>query len=142
MKKILLFLGILTISQQALSQDAAVTGINAPVTGCALSASESVTIRIFNFGTDINGAFDVSYVVNGGTPVTETITPMTPILQNSTYIYTFTTPVDLSVPGTYTIDAYTSLPGDINPSNDAFNGYSVTSVASSVGGSIAGAALV
>ncbi|MCK6650260.1 MAG: hypothetical protein L6Q66_11445, partial [Bacteroidia bacterium] len=51
---------------------------------------------------------------------------------------TFTTPADLSVPSTYIIDATCALAGDINPSNDAFTGYSVVNTAASAGGTVSG----
>ena len=125
------------------AQDAGVTDITSPVSGCSLTSTETVTIRIFNYGSNITSPFDVSYQINGGAPVTESVfaSAGSPILTNSTYTYSFTTPANLSTAGTYTINAYSSLTGDINPTNDAYS-ENVISTAPSVGGTITAPATV
>ncbi len=142
MKRILTLLAFATIFSSALfaQNDLSVTSITAPVNGCALTATENVTIRVFNFGNSLPAAtsFNVSYTINAGVPVTELVTLGSSLLSNSTLNYTFTTQANLSVPGTYTIDASVSLAGDVNPTNNAFIGYMVTNTANSVGGTIAG----
>ncbi|MBI3509963.1 MAG: gliding motility-associated C-terminal domain-containing protein [Bacteroidetes bacterium] len=141
MKRILTLVTFLALFSSAYSQnDLSVTNITAPVSGCALSATENVTIKIFNFGNDLPAGtiFNVSYNINAGPPVTETITLAAILLQNSTYTYTFATQANLSVPGVYVFNASVALAGDINASNDAFNGYSVTNTAPSVGGTVSG----
>ncbi|MCD6065442.1 MAG: Ig-like protein [Bacteroidetes bacterium] len=122
-----------------LAQDVAVIATTAPVSGCNLSASENVVIRIFNYGpTDLSGmAIPVSYTLDGGTAVNE-VANFVSFLPNSTATYTFMTLADLSAAGTHTIDASTALGGDINPTNDAFSGYLVTNTAPSVGGTVMG----
>jgi len=123
-----------------MAQDVSVTAITAPNSGCALTATENVTIRMFNFGPTLTAgtSFNVSYTINAGAPVTELLTLGANVLTNSTFFYTFTTQANLSVPGSYTFDATCALPGDINPSNDAFNGYVVVNTAASVGGTVSG----
>ncbi|HEU4716959.1 MAG TPA: gliding motility-associated C-terminal domain-containing protein, partial [Bacteroidia bacterium] len=141
MKRIITLLGLLAVFSPAFAQnDLSVTAITQPVSGCALTSTENVTIRIFNFGnTLITGtSFNVSYTINAGAPVVELVTLASPLLSNSTLNYTFTTQANLSVPGTYTFDASVALAGDINPTNDAFTGYSVVNTPSSVGGSVSG----
>ena len=103
------------------TDDAAVTQILSPNnnTSCNLSASDSVTIELINYGTDtISGTLDVAYSVNGGTPVQETITLISDIAPLETLQYTFTSTVDLSAIGEYEIKAYTELIGDGNNIND------------------------
>lgn len=126
------------------AQDISVIAITQPVSGCGLTATENVTIRIFNYGPTLTAgsSFNVSYTINGGPPVTELLTLGANLLTNSTLNYTFTTQANLSVPGSYTFDATCALPGDINPSNDAFTGYIVTNTAASVGGTVTGPASV
>jgi gliding motility-associated-like protein len=121
------------------AQDVAVISITAPVSGCSLTATENVVVRIFNYGpTDLSGVnIPVSYIINGGAPVNE-VANFPSFLQNSTATYTFTTQADLSVAGSYTVDATTALVGDINTTNDAFTGYTVTNTAPSVGGTVTG----
>jgi gliding motility-associated-like protein len=142
MKRILTLLAFATIfSSAALAQnDLSVISITAPVSGCAMTATENVTIRVFNFGNTLPAAtnFNVSYTINAGVPVTEMVVLGSPLLSNSTLTYTFTTQANLSTPGTYTFDATVALAGDVNPTNDAFTGYMVTNTANSVGGTVAG----
>lgn len=141
MKRLLtLFTGLTLFSAAWAQNDLSVTAITAPVSGCALTSTENVTIRIFNFGNTLPAAtsFNVTYTINAGGPVTEMVTLGSTLLSNSTLNYTFTTQANLSTPGTYTFDATVSLPGDVNPTNDAFTGYSVTNTAPSVGGTVSG----
>ena len=132
-----LFLSLLAGKMHA--QDVAVIATSAPVSGCNLSATENVVIRIFNYGpTDLSGmAIPVSYTINGGAAVNE-VANFVSFLPNSTATYIFATVADLSVAGTYTIDASTGLAGDVNPTNDAFTGYTATNTAPSVGGTVSG----
>ncbi len=140
MKRILTLFAVFCLSIAGFAQDLAVTAITAPVSGCAMTATENVTIRIFNFGANLPAgtAFNVSYTINAGAPVTEMVVLGSTLLTNSTMNYTFTTQANLSTPGVYTFDATVAIPGDINPTNDAFIGYMVTNTAASVGGTIAG----
>ncbi len=142
MKKLLILFSLICLGKFTFAQDVSVIAITAPTSGCSLSATSSVTIKIFNYGPNITIAspFNVTYTVNGVLTATEVVSAN--ILTNSTYIYTFTTTVDLSVANTYTFDAATALAGDINPSNDSFSGYIVNSVAASVGGTVSGSAAV
>lgn len=78
--------------------------------GCGFTANTPIIVNITNYGTNPQVNPDVSYSVNGGTVVTET-TSLT-IAPGATVSYVFATTADLSLPGFYTIDAWTSLPGD------------------------------
>ncbi|HTF02907.1 MAG TPA: hypothetical protein VK826_02745, partial [Bacteroidia bacterium] len=141
MKRILTLLAVLCLSLTGFSQnDLSVIAITSPVSGCAMTATENVTIRIFNFGNTLPAAtnFNVSYTINAGVPVTQMVTLGSPLLSNSTFTFTFTTQANLSVPGVYTFDATVALAGDVNPTNDAFTGYMVTNTAPSVGGTVSG----
>lgn len=140
MKRLITLFAVLFLSVSAFAQDLSVIAITAPVNGCALTATENVTIRIFNFGPNLpaGSTFNVSYMINAGAPVTEMVVLGAPLLTNSTFNYTFTTQANISTPGTYTFDATVAIAGDINPSNDAFTGYMVTNTAASVGGTVSG----
>ena len=124
--------------------------ITSPVSGCGLTAADSITIEIFNYEDSINVppvAYAVTYVITGPIPsiVTEIVSSPAntdTILPNSTYTYQFTTLADFSTAGTYTITAYISLPGDINNTNDTLTGYVVISDALSVGGTVSSDATV
>jgi hypothetical protein len=99
--------------------DAGVVSIISPSnnTACALSTTENVTVNIKNFGSDTLSDFDVSYQINSGTVVTETITDT--IVPFDTLLYTFTNTADLSTYGTYVVESYTTVTGDGNHANDS-----------------------
>lgn len=101
--------------------DAAVTAITAPNHdgGCTLTSTEDITITIQNNGgADITG-FDVSYTINGGTPVVETVAAT--IAPATTLDYTFTAQADLSTLGDYTIEASVALTDDSDNTNDSYS---------------------
>jgi gliding motility-associated-like protein len=114
--------------------------IMAPVTGCALTNSEAVTIRIFNSGPGtINAPFDVSFNITGPINSSATETVMVgSIPMNSTLTYTFTATADLSTAGTYTMDATVTVAGDPNATNNTYTGHSITNNAASNGGTANG----
>ncbi|MDF2438074.1 MAG: Ig-like protein [Bacteroidota bacterium] len=141
MRKILTLFSILLIGKIATAQqDAALAppsgSFTAPVSGCALTSTENVTVRIFNFGPGtIVTPFNVSYSINGGAAVTEMVAAPN-IPANTSFFYTFTTQADLSVPGSYSFDATVTLPGDPTPGNNTYTGYVVNAISPSVGGTI------
>ena len=95
------------------------TGIIAfvtPVDG-DLSSTETVEVVVRNFGTVPQSNIEVSFTLDGATPVTEVIAG--PIAPASNLNYTFTATVDMSVDGqTYDLCARTNLSGDETPDND------------------------
>ena len=105
------------------STDAAVTAITAPNHGdystCALTNAEQVKIEIVNNGGAAISNFQVSYAINGGTPVTETVTAS--VAPAQTYEYTFTQTADFSAVGTYEIAASINLTGDEVAANNNAN---------------------
>jgi hypothetical protein len=107
--------------------DVSLTSIIAPVANCtALGATEAVTVNIFNSGASaITAGYDVTFIMDGGTPVTEHV--MTAIPPDTNLVYTFTGTADVSAPGMHTIIAYIVMAGDTNTANDTvvstfFNG--------------------
>ncbi|MEO6687728.1 MAG: hypothetical protein ABIS07_11305, partial [Dokdonella sp.] len=121
-------------------QDLSVVAITAPQSACAPIGIENVTIRVFNYGPTLpaGSAFNASYTINAGAPVTELVVLGSSLLPNSNLAYTFTTQANLSVPATYTFNSTVILPGDSNPFNDAYIGWNVTTSAASDGGTAAG----
>lgn len=116
------------------AQDIGVLTSSSPTTGCNLTDSEAVTVTVFNYGPDLNSSFDIAYVIDGGTPVVETITLGSAFLSFSSYSHTFATAADLSIPGTFIFDIYTSLGSDTDNSNDTLAGNIIISHPLSVGG--------
>jgi len=100
------------------SNDLGVIDITAPTSGEGLGAAEVVTVTIENFGAVDQSNFDVSYSIDGATPVVETVAG--PVLAGDILSYSFTTTGDFSAIASYEITAATLSAGDQDPSNDAF----------------------
>ncbi|WP_291286977.1 S8 family serine peptidase [Flavobacterium sp.] len=99
--------------------DASVERIAAPIKPG--NAPVAVTAVIRNYSTVAISNFPVAYKVNGMTEVVETHVPS--IAAGATATFTFAAKANLGAPGDYTIDVYTKLPADTDPTND---GKSVT----------------
>ncbi|MEQ8244553.1 choice-of-anchor D domain-containing protein [Fulvivirga sp.] len=106
------------LSADLAAQDVGVVAVNTPVSDSDLGNTETVEVSVRNFGIEDASGFSVSYIVDGGTVVTESFTETIPAVSVATF--TFATPVDLSSDGTsYSIDAFTTLTGDEDTSNDS-----------------------
>ena len=101
--------------------DAFLSSITAPINSCTLlSAAEAIEISIYNNGgTDIT-QFDITYIADNGAPQLETVT--TTILPGATLAYSFSSTADFSVAGAHTIQAFITVLGDTNQTNDTING--------------------
>lgn len=100
------------------ANDAGISSVTSPSTSCSLlSNSETVTVNIYNNGGDSISNFPITYIVDNGTPVTETVT--TSIAPGANFLYDFTAPADLSAAGVHTVTAYVVLTGDTNNINDS-----------------------
>jgi len=102
--------------QDAPSTDAAVSLITSPVGGCGLGTADSVRINIVNNGSNQLDTVPVNYTVNFTGLVNDT--SFTTIMPGDTLSFTFNTTVNLSTPGNYFIDAFSTLQGDFDSSND------------------------
>lgn len=105
--------------------DAEAIVLDEPGSGCDLSDSTTVALTFTNAGTSPITTMDLSYQINGGPIVTETANFNLAFGQTTTYSFTQT--ADLSVPGQYTIVAWTERSGDILNDNDTVRN-TVTSV--------------
>jgi len=101
------------------SDDIAITSIVNPVSGCSLTAAENITIAITNNSLITVDSLLVEYVIDGGTPVTDTV--IDSIISGGTINFTFTTPADFSSSNTtYDLVVYL-ISADSNASNDTAN---------------------
>ncbi|MFT5860323.1 MAG: hypothetical protein ACI865_002433 [Flavobacteriaceae bacterium] len=132
-------IGLDDIRVSAVNQnDVGVTVITGP-SGCGLGTAETISIQVCNFGDTIfsGTSIPVTFIVDGGTPVTENILLTADLLDicngGGCVSYTFIGTADLSVPGAHTLAAWTSLAGDPVAVNDSMTG-GVNSVA--VGGAL------
>jgi hypothetical protein len=99
------------------TDDIGVVGVIAPESGTNMSDEEIVTVSIANFGADTQSNFDVTYILNGGTPVTEQVAG--PLELGMIIEYSFTTPADFSDIGYHELFLTTALNGDADQSNDS-----------------------
>jgi hypothetical protein len=101
--------------------DAGVQFITDPSTGNGLTSAEHVVVIVANYGTtDITSGLSVSYILDGGLPVTEAISGT--LAAGATITHTFAIPEDLSTPQAfYNLIAYTTLATDMDHSNDTIS---------------------
>ena len=103
------------------NNDFTIDTLLAPGTGRMFTASQlgvvAPQIRIHNLGAVASaGSYNISYQVNGGSVVTESIATVIP--GASTLDYTFTSTFDFSATNTYTIKTWVSYGSDTHPLND------------------------
>jgi hypothetical protein len=106
------------------SVNAAIVNVPLDFNGCSLSATTAVMVEIKNMGATPLTNFDITYVADGGTPVTETYTGTINFDESATH--TFTSTVDFSVAGIHQIDAYIGVAGDTDLSNDTLSAASIS----------------
>ncbi|MDY0344850.1 MAG: carboxypeptidase regulatory-like domain-containing protein [Lentimicrobium sp.] len=102
---------------EGLNHDLALESIDNIMSSSALTAAEPITITIKNEGGTNETGFNVSYSINGGTPVVENVGSLN-LGPNQAAPYTFTVTADMSVPGPYVIVATVTLTGDPRPENN------------------------
>lgn len=84
--------------------------------GCNLSTSEYVQVRVKNKGTVSVPAYSLTLTLNGSAVVTNQIT--NPLGAGQIYTHLFTSNVNLSLPGNYTLNAQVNYSSDpINANN-------------------------
>ncbi len=113
-----------------LVDDAGITAITTPNSGCNLTNAEVVTVTIKNFGEVPLTNVPVSYTINGGTAVNETYAGS--IAPNATANYAFTATANLAAPGSYSIVATANLTADDLATNNSFTKVVVASAPAAV----------
>jgi hypothetical protein len=105
----------LHITPLSAPNDVGVKTILLPGLMTLIGTTDSVKIRVKNYGTLANSNFPVSYRINSGTPIAETfINTLNP---GDSAIYSFTTTYSCPA-GNYTLCATTGLSTDMVTSND------------------------
>ena len=131
MKKLLSFLAFtfslvtLTFGQ---ATDLKVVSLTAPTDGCDLKINEDVKVRVQNVGaTQIFGNVTFTYILDGGTPVTELVTGAT-ILPQAFYTHTFVTKADLSTVTSFTFTLAATVANDVSALNDTLRNQVVSNL--------------
>jgi|GEM_PF-3510272 len=99
------------------AKDIEVAAITSPASSCGLGDTASITIRLRNAGTIPATGIPVSYSINGGAVITDTI--RSTIASGTDLLFTFATIGDFPVTGqSYQLQITASLPDDERNSND------------------------
>lgn len=112
---------LLLLCQKSFAQDLMITGVNSPISGCNISCTVPLSVNVYNNGSFIvSGNFDLSYSVNGGSAITESVfTPS--FFPGGVYTYDFMVDPVICAAGTYNIDITVTLPGDVVPGNNTLS---------------------
>lgn len=95
--------------------DAVATEALVPESACGLSATEMISLIVFNNGQSDITTIDAGFEV-GAQTASETFTITIPVGESDTL--NFVTPVDMSTPGAYDFAIWSELSGDEDASND------------------------
>lgn len=106
--------------QDPYPNDLGVIDLISPVSGVDLTASETITVNVRNYGTLAQSGFPVSFQADGGVVHTETFTGT--IAPGTSSLYTFAATADLSAVGMHEICSWTGLAGDDDVTNDSIPG--------------------
>ena len=109
-----------------LNSDLGVTAVLSPESGVYLSNEETVGVTLYNYGADAQSNFDITFILDDGTPVTETVSGT--VNSESFMDYTFATPADFSVIGWHQLKVTTELAGDQNMENDTTSVFVINSL--------------
>ena len=101
-----------------ITHDVMVSSVDNPVNGVN-TATELVTITVYNGGSVAESNIPVSYVYDGGAAVNEVIAG--PLAAGAYAVYSFAATVDASALGNHTVLACTNLVGDEITANDCEN---------------------
>lgn len=104
------------IIKNQFENDAGVTDIISPTASCSFTSSEEISISVTNWGSNSISNIPVSYRLNNGTVVTETINQSPAAGEQITY--TFTQTADFTQSNENFLEVWTALPGDEYPEND------------------------
>ncbi len=101
--------------------DIGLTQVVSPLqSGCGLTATTPITIKIKNYNNATFNNIQASYKINNGTIVTQTI----PVLNaNELLTFTFTTTADFSAYIDYTLHIWVNYPADNYNNNDSVVNY-------------------
>jgi len=105
----------ITYEQTCIDYDAAMIQITEPISSCALKI-EDVSVKIQNIGGEVIVPSQLQYIFNAGTPVVET--PNCTLHPGEYYTHTFSTPIDMTAPGNYYLNASVITPNDTVVANN------------------------
>jgi hypothetical protein len=102
--------------------DVGIASVVAPLTGYNLSATETVSVLVKNYGLNAQNSIPVHFQVDNGTVVNETLdntySGFTSLAAGDTFTYVFTATADLTGFQTHEVKAWTGLGTDTDHAND------------------------
>jgi hypothetical protein len=108
-----------------LFNDVGVDSLIHPYNHCGLSQEEYIRLQVKNFGTDVLAAGEkiaLTYVLNSGIPVSDTLILTQPLQSGQKVSFTFTGgAADLSSEGIYNFSVFSSFNGDTIQTNDTLD---------------------
>ena len=107
---------ITSFAKFLLPNDIGVVEISSPSSGSLLSAEETLTVTLQNFGGESQSDFEVSFILNSEDIITEVVPG--PFDGPGLMSYTFDAPLNISEFGSYNLIVFTSLDGDSDVLND------------------------
>lgn len=140
MKRLIFTLSVFSLAGTVFGQNLAVTSLQAPVSGCELSANESIFVTVWNAGPGPHGGtYTVNYSLNSGPVVTASNS--TTLLNNAVYNFTFPVPEDFSDCQVHDLKVWVDSGLDPVPGNDTLWA-TVTSDCPSIPGNIWGNSVI
>jgi len=107
------------------TDDFSIDNTNPNISFCELGSSETLQTTIKNSSDNVyeaGTALTVSYEVNGGAKISESLILENKLAQNQTAEYIFNQKADLSVDGSYTIKYTVEYPTDVYSANNSLTG--------------------
>jgi len=104
--------------------DVGIKAMTAPVDGFGMT-NEQISVVVKNYGTSAQTSIPVSYQVDGGSVVNETLNSaysgFTSLAPGAEFTYTFSATYDFSAIATYNVKTWTGLGTDTDHANDTMN---------------------
>jgi hypothetical protein len=109
--------------------DAGISQVLLPNATCGVASSQVVRMRIVNNGSETLANVPASYRINNNAPVSQTFNVN--LATGESAIVAFDTPAQFATAGNYTLSVWTTMPGDLNATNDSVMNNQVTRFPSS-----------
>lgn len=104
--------------------DLGINNLDAPTSGCSLTATESVAFYIHNLGTDtllVGDTVRIHWLLEGQSEVYDTLLVTSELIPGDSLLYESTQTVDLSSNGIYRFSAEVETALDLVPDNNMLN---------------------
>ncbi|HHZ66032.1 MAG TPA: hypothetical protein EYN51_11155, partial [Flavobacteriales bacterium] len=111
---------VLITINEILIKDVGVIAIDQPVNKCEQTSNETVTVRIYNYGSDTlwtGETIPVGFSFSGNI-IFDTVHVIASFEPDDTISHTFSTAIDISTAGSYPLITWTDLLADDNNTND------------------------